>query len=60
MRRSEMMLEDLVGCMHEPETPVCDDDGTEILYWICRCGQRCPETKSTSEMKPPPTAEERS
>jgi len=18
----------------------CDDDGTEILYWLCRCGRR--------------------
>jgi hypothetical protein len=34
------MLEDITGCTHAPETPVCDDYGTEILYWLCRCGQR--------------------
>lgn len=50
-RNSEIDCEDLFGCTHEPETPICDEDGTAILYWICRCGQRCPETK-TSEEKP--------
>ena len=39
-RRSDLILEDLTGCTHEPETPVCDDAGTEILYWLCRCGRR--------------------
>lgn len=39
-RRSDMMLEDLAGCTHEPETPVVEEDGQEILYWLCRCGRR--------------------
>lgn len=39
-RRRDLMLEDLTGCTHQPETPVCDDAGTEILYWLCRCGKR--------------------
>jgi hypothetical protein len=29
-----------VECQHEPEMPVVEEDGTEILYWLCRCGQR--------------------
>jgi len=40
-RRRDLMLEDLLGCTHEPETPVTDTEGSgEILYWICRCGKR--------------------
>jgi len=48
-RRSDLMLEDLIGCTHEPETPVVEDDGSEILYWICRCGRRCPDPKKTDK-----------
>lgn len=38
-RRSDMMLEDIYGCQHTPETPIVDDSG-EILYWLCRCGRK--------------------
>lgn len=38
-RRSDLMLEDLMGCDHEPETPV--SQGGEIIYWMCRCGRKC-------------------
>jgi hypothetical protein len=39
-RRSDMMLEDLFDCKHEPEIPVTDDSSGEIIYWLCRCGQK--------------------
>jgi hypothetical protein len=52
-RRSDLMLEDLTGCTHESETPICDEDGSEILYWVCRCGQRCPDEKKENKDAPP-------
>jgi len=39
-RRSDLMLEDLLGCRHELTLPVVDDDTWEILYWRCVCGAR--------------------
>lgn len=52
-RRSDMMLEDITGCDHEPETPVIEEDGTEIIYWLCRCGRRhYPKDQPTEEPKP--------
>lgn len=48
-RNRELYLEDLTDCTHEPEIPVVEDDGTEILYWICRCGRRCPEGPKPKE-----------
>lgn len=54
-RRSDLMCEDIFGCTHEPETPVIEDDGNEILYWVCRCGRRC-APPPVPEIKPvPPT-----
>ncbi len=40
-RNSDLRLEDIFGCKHTPETPIVDDDGSQILYWVCRCGRRC-------------------
>lgn len=52
-RRSDMMLEDIFGCDHTPETPITDDGG-EILYWVCRCGRMhpVPEPKPEPEKGP--------
>jgi len=36
-RRSDLMLEDIDGCDHTPETPISEDG--EVLYWVCRCGK---------------------
>lgn len=38
-RNRELYLEDIIGCKHEPETPIIDNNGN-IIYWVCRCGQR--------------------
>lgn len=51
-RRSDMMLEDLIGCNHEPETPITQDG--EIIYWLCRCGREhwpVKESKDGTEKK---------
>lgn len=37
-RNSDLDLEDLVACDHEPETPVIDDNDN-ITGWLCRCGR---------------------
>jgi hypothetical protein len=39
-RNSEINGEDILGCTHEPETPVMTADGMAIDYWLCRCGRR--------------------
>jgi len=44
-------LEDLMGCQHEPETPIVEEDGTEILYWLCRCGRRVKPREKAQEQK---------
>lgn len=38
-RRRDLMLEDLFGCDHTPETAVTDE-GHNIVFWVCRCGRR--------------------
>ena len=37
-RNSDLDCEDLIGCDHEPETPIAEDG--MIIGWLCRCGQR--------------------
>lgn len=37
-KRSDMMLENIFGCKHEPETPISQYG--EIIYWLCRCGRK--------------------
>ena len=50
-RRSDLMLEDLIGCDHEPTLPVTQNG--EVLYWRCTCGAKKweppPETKLAQE-----------
>ena len=46
-RLRDLMCEDLFGCDHEPETPVSQDG--EIVYWLCRCGQK----KTYPKAEPP-------
>ncbi len=51
-RRSDLMLEDLRGCTHEPEIPILEDDGQEVSYWLCRCGlNRCVPVAREPEVK---------
>ena len=38
-RNSDLYLEDLLTCDHDPELAVADEGGS-ILYWLCRCGRR--------------------
>lgn len=38
-KNRELDLQDLTECDHKPEIPICDEDGMEILYWVCRCGK---------------------
>lgn len=52
-RRSDLMLEDLTGCDHRPETPIVDAINGEIVYWLCRCGRR----HRVTEPDPPPKGE---
>jgi hypothetical protein len=55
-RNSELYLEDIFGCKHEPETPIIEQG--EIIYWMCRCGLKIPieelSKKSNKEKKTTP------
>lgn len=50
-RRSDMMLEDIFGCDHKPETPISEDG--QVIGWLCRCGRRltakAPEPEAAAE-----------
>lgn len=48
-RRSDLMLEDLFGCEHEPTIAICDDGGGEILFWRCACGARRVQPKQPAQ-----------
>lgn len=37
-RRSDLMLEDIEGCDHQPETAVSMRG--EVIHWLCRCGRK--------------------
>lgn len=53
-RRRDLMLEDLRDCDHSAEIPVAE--GGEILYWLCRCGQKKhypPDKKNECEVCAP-------
>lgn len=50
------MCEDLIGCDHEPETPVSEDG--EIIAWLCRCGIEWPLPIDFEKWKKPMTDEE--
>jgi hypothetical protein len=50
-RNRELDLEDLTSCDHKPEIAITNDEGTEILHWICRCGRRCPDESESPEPK---------
>jgi hypothetical protein len=39
MTRNSDLDFDNEQCKHKPVTPVCDDWGIEILYWLCACGR---------------------
>lgn len=47
-RNYELDGDDLYECNHEPEVPICEEDGTEILYWLCRCGKRVSKDDQTT------------
>jgi len=55
----DLRLEDIFECQHKPETPIVDDAGGEILYWVCRCGRRWKPpliTTQSTEAEPCPKA----
>lgn len=43
-RNREIDCLDLFYCQHDPEIPVCDEDGI-VVEWRCRCGQVVPTTR---------------
>ncbi len=49
-RNRELDCADIFECQHSPEVPIVDEnDPTEILYWVCRCGRRHPPKPPTEE-----------
>lgn len=46
-RNSDLDLEDLRECSHEPETPVVKDD--EIVEWLCWCGRSVAGPKEVND-----------
>lgn len=48
-RRSDLMLEDLTGCDHKPETGVSENG--VVVAWLCRCGRRF----DAATLVPPPS-----